>query len=343
MNKILALALLAVLMLCSVQAIPSKFLQKRQSGLSGKIDLTETAKELIDAFLDGAEVDKMISNSTTCLHNIEHGYDDILEAISHFTKRGWSWENYLDMTGALGDVTGIVRVCFNVTDETITQAREHFTRFDSFVDFAMQAKDNVVVHLFDWYDVYTKLSEAIEKGRDKDVAFQVGRSSRLFLEFTPNMPSELIHGGAVDLPDLRPLEEFLNGFLNGTQILSSDKIQRCVNETEFMVASIEDANAQFNKGTDDGFREGIFEIADMFEHLRPLNEQCYTGINDVRAILEKYIKTFKSPLDIALNAARHFTEIYADVLGSIQHFHNEEWRLMGKDVGDIVFSVFFSQ
>jgi hypothetical protein len=293
--------------------------------------------------LDGAEIDKVISNSTTCLHNIENGYDDIIEAISHFSKRGWSWENYLDMTGALGDVTGIVRVCFNVTDATITQAREHFNSFDSIVDFALQAKDNAVVHLFDWYDVYTKISEAIEKKRNKDVAFQAGRSARLFLEFTPSMHSELIYGEAVDLPDLRPVEEFLKGFLNGTQILSSDKIQRCVNETEFMVASIEDANTQFSKGTDDGFREGIFEIADMFEHLRPLNEQCYTGFNDVRTIIQKYIKTFKSPLDIVLNAARHFNEIYGDILGSVQHFHNEEWRSMGKDVGDIVFSVFFSQ
>lgn len=342
MQRIVLFVLLTVMLVYTAHGATTRNTQQRIATLLGKSGLTETYKELLDALLEGAGVDNIVANSTECLHDVEHTYDDVGEAISHFVQRGWSWENYLDLNGALGDFTPLIRTCYNVTESSIDQARDHFGQFESFVDFANQAKNNAISHFMDWYDVYYKISEAIDKKRNKDVAFQVGRAFRLLLDFTPKMVNDNIEEfGELELPDLRPFEDFLKGFLNGTQILSSDKIKRCVNETEFMVASIEDANTQFRKGTDEGFKEGVFELADMFEHLRPLNEQCYNGIIDVEDIVKKYIKTFTSPLDIILNAARHFNQIYADALGVVQHCKNSEWKECGKDAGDVFYNIFF--
>jgi hypothetical protein len=340
MNKIFALLVVAILLVCTTSATLNSVLKDRIASFNKGNLGADSWKDLFDSFLDGADVDKLVTNSTTCVHNTEHGYDDISEAIGHFIQRGWSWENYLDLNGALGNLTPIIRVCYNVTTDSYEDINDHFSKFTSFVDFVMQAKDNAFIHIFDWYDVYAKINDAISRGRNKDLAFQVGRSLNLFLNFKPRGHAYLMHPDVGELPDLRPLEDWLKGFLNGTQILSSDKIKRCVNETDFMVTSIEDANRQFGLHTEDSFREGVFEIADMFAHLKPLNEQCYGGITDVESIIQKYIKSFTSPIDILINAARHFNEIYSDALGAIQHYNHSEWKECGKDCGDVFYNVF---
>lgn len=341
MNKIILLVLAVVMMAWTTEAAPGFRTNNRIGTLLGKNDLYETYRELIDAFLDGAKVDDLIKNSTACLHFLENGYDDLWEASNHLWVRGWTWENHLDLMKALGDFTPIVRVCFNVTDDSIESIREHFGRFDGFIDFATQAKDNAIKHIFDWYDVYAKINDAMTAKRSKDVAFQIGRAVRLLLDFPSNKMSEVELYQVAELPDFREFQDFLKGFLNGTRLLSSDRIRNCVNETEFMVRSLEDANAQFGKGTDDGFREGLFEIADMFAHLKPIHVECQAGWVDVYTVVMKYWKTFSSPLDIAFNAMRHFSQLYQDVLAALQHWHGSNWKDMGRDFGDIFYNVFF--
>jgi hypothetical protein len=342
--KIIALCILVLLIAINAQAYSAGYVRNNMKGgvrLESDSPNKDTWKDLVDAFLDGAEVDEYVANSTECVHDTEDTYEDMNEAIGHFIKRGWSWENWLDLNGALGSFTPFVRTCYDVGVGGKEDTMDYINSFDSLVDFAMQAKDNVVVHVFDWYDVIAKFNDAFSRGRNKDVAYQVGRALNLFLIFKPRSAPVQLQAGEVTIPDFRWAEEFLKGFLNGTKVLSSDRVKHCVNETEFMVESIEDANAQFKKKTEESYREGVFELADMFEHLKPLNEECYYGVADVEATVKKYIKTFKSPIDIAINAARHFNELYSDGLALIQHFKNDEWYSAGYDSGDILYNIFF--
>lgn len=343
MNKIILIALAMVALSC-VTATPRSIIRdsmKVSAGLDNTEMLSTTYKELFDSFMDGTNIENFVKNSTACVHNTESGYEDMSEAIGHFAYRGWTWENYLGLNEALGDFTPIIRVCYDVSIDSVHDVRDHFGQFDDFVDFAKQAKDNFVVHLFDWYDVYDKINTAMKAGRSKDIAFQVGRAITLFLNFTPQMRAQVHEATPVELPDLKPYQDFLEGFLNGTKVLSSDKIKNCVNETKFMVQSVTDANTQFGKKTDEGYREGVFELADMFEHLKPLNQECYEGVVDVEDIIKKYIKTFKSPLDIVFNALKHFNDLYKDGISFLQHFKNSEWKEAGKDAGDVFYNVFF--
>lgn len=302
---------------------------------------TPTWRDLIDAFLDGGKVDTIVKNTTNCVKNTESSFDNIESAILVFINKGWSWDNWLNFNGALGYLTPFIRTCYDVTNMTVIDFKYYSGKFQNFADFASQAKDNAMFHIFDWYDVIAKINDAIAKSDSKALAYQVGRALNLLLYFKPRGDANLVNTFEVmDIPDLRWLEDFMRGFLNGTRVLSSDRIKKCVNETEFMVKSLEDANKEFAKKTNDGFRSGVFEIGDMFSHMKPLNEQCYYGIGDVEAIIQKYITTFKSPVDILFNAARHFNQLYVDALSLMQHYRNSEYFNAGKDLGDAFYNVF---
>ena len=326
--------LLIVLALTSVNAAK---INSRLDGSRYGTDWTE----YFDSFLEGVGAEDLVEHSTDCVHTLEQGWSDMSEAINHIMVRGWTWENWLDLQGALGDITPIVRTCYDVTEESVDGIKRHYGGFGGFVDFAKKAIENVGKHVFDWYDVYAKIQEAVSRGREKEIAYQIGRSVRLLLDFPVSTPVKQTNQ-KVSLPDLRPIEDFMKGFLNGTKLLDSDKIRHCINETEFMVQSIEDAQKEFNKKTPEGFKNGIMELADMFAHLKPLNEECVGSFGDVKEIISKYIKTFSSPLDIALNAAKHFKEIYADIISGIQDFKNARFEEAGHDLGDIFFNIFFT-
>lgn len=304
----------------------------------------DTWKDILFAFLDGADVDVLVANSTLCISNSINMVNNIEEAVLHIVTRGWDWDNWLDFTSSVGTITPFVRTCYDVTYSSIHLGTDYVDSFSSFIDFANQAKNNAMMHIFDWYDVMAKVNDAIAKKKNKDLAFQIGRAITLLLVFPPKSTdvyaSEYTE---LALPDLRPYEDFLKGFINGTQVFGSKSVKSCVNETEFMVKSIEDAQVQFNKKTDEGTRMGVFELADMFEHFRPLNEQCYNGVADVQAIIKKYINTFTSLIDIAINAARHFNQIYGDILGCYQNWRNKKYYEAGKNAGDVFYNVFFTK
>lgn len=300
-----------------------------------------TWKEIIDAFIDGTEIDDMFDNTTECVHDFEISYEDIYEATNHFIQRGWTWENWIDLNGAIGTITPLVRTCYDPTHDSINDAKDYFGSFNSIIDFGMQARDNVLVHIFDWYDVSAKINDYFQKGKTKDLANEIGHALNLFFVFDPKSPREARSTQSMNaLPDLHWLENFLQGFINGTQVLSSESVVNCVNETLFMVDSLTDANAQFKKGGEEGFKQGVFEIADMCEHSKPLNQECKNGLEDVIKIVQKYINTFKNPSDILFNAAKHFMELYQDSIDFMQSLNKEEWYDAGLDLGDMFYLVF---
>ena len=345
--KALLISILVVLIVLQSQAKPSNFVR---NSIRGNVKLESDAeplhkvtwKDLVDSFFEGTEIDDFFDNSTECVHDFENSYEDVYEAITHFIQRGWTWENWLDFNEAIGTFTPLVRTCYDPTHDSIEDAQNFFASFDSFIDFAMQARDNCVVHVLDWYQVYANINDAFQKGKTKDVAYEIGHALNLFFVFDPRSPRVATKSNTVTaLPDLHWLEEFLQGFINGTQVLSSDSVEKCVNETLFMVDSLTDANEQFKKKGEEFFKQGVFELADMCEHCKPLNEQCYKGTNKIIATFKKYIKTFKNPIDILFNMAKHFNELYVDGIELIQHFNKEEWYDAGFSFGDIFFNVFF--
>ena len=337
---------LALLLLCfsfqSAEARSINFSQK--TAHMSPVNRGPTWKELFDNFLEGVKLDELIDNTTNCVHYVEDGYGDVSEAIGHFIQRGWTWENYLDFLGSLGNMTPITRTCFDVVVESRENLVEYIAEFEGFVDFAGQAWNNAVYNSFTWFSIGTDIWTAIQNNRPREIAFNVGVAVRTFFDFKPKLNAEInVAREVVGLPDLRFLEEFLKGFLEGSQVFSSDNISNCVNQTEFVVASIEDANKEFGKRTEDGFRNGVFELADVFEVLKPLNADCLAGGTDIRNTFISIYKTFQSPLDIVLNAARHFTEISAAALGLYQDFKNGQWHGVGKELGTIFFHVFVTK
>lgn len=340
-----AISLFVIAMVLVAQAANPGAIRKNMKGgpiLASDEVGADTWKDLIDSFIDGTDIDTIIRHTSDCVHNVEFSWQDTNEAIGHFIQRGWTWENWLDLTDSIGTFTPLIRNCYNVTLDADSDFIQYINAFDSLVDFGLQAKDNVLRHIFDWYDIINKFNTAFAAKKNKEVAYQAGRGVSLFFVFTPRMDTP--RGLPVtlgDLPDFRWLEEIFKGFINGTQVFSSKNVKNCVNQTEFIVKSIEDANVQFRKKTPDGNREGAFELADICAVIKPLNVDCYTGYGDIQAVIQKYIKTFSSPLDIAFNAAKHFNQIYVDILSIVQHYDHSEWFKLGHDFGEIFFYIFF--
>jgi len=329
MNKLLVI----LLVLCLGQVMCATVFKPAKS-VTAKV----TWQELFDSFMEGAQFDDIIGNTTDCVHYIERGYADVSEAVNHFVVRGWSWENYLDLMSSFADFTPISRTCYDVVGETHTRLVDHFSRFDGFVDFMIQVFENAKLHFFDWYNIYSKITDAMSRNRPKEVAFQVGTGVVLLFNFTPKGQLTHLHG-EVSIPNFDWAVDFFRGFLNGTRILSSDNIKQCLNETDFVVDSITDANTEFRKGTDEGRRNGIFELTDIFEHLRPWQERCVNGGFDLKKIILSYINTFDSPMDIVYNAIRHMSEISISFVSALQNFKNSNWEALGKNLGDIFYYV----
>ncbi|CAI2374552.1 unnamed protein product [Moneuplotes crassus] len=329
-------ALMAVMMLTS--SVVS--VQARATGLKKNLKAQPTVQELFDSFLEGFDVNSFVTNSTECIHKTEKGYVDISEAVNHLIHRGWTWENHLDLLGSFGNMTPITRTCFDVAVGARDQITDFFGNFDGFIDFATQVKDGAIANAWEWYTISSAIVSSIQGNRPKEVAFQAGKALALLFKFNPRFTAQDIVKTIVSLPSLKPLEDFLVGFIEGSTVFDSENIKGCVSETEFLVQSVEDANKEFSRGTEAGFREGVFEIADVFERLKPLNEGCYKGANDVIRIVTNMYNTFNSPLDIVINAARNGPAISASALGLYQAFRNENWKTVGREGGRIFFYVF---
>jgi hypothetical protein len=341
--KAVLVCLLIALVAPSVMSRSPKVMNNLQKlGLISDAELQATWYELIDAFFDGAQVENLVQNSTKCVKELEKGNDDMYKVFYNVYWYGFTWQYYLDFNGALGDLTPIIRTCYDVIDNSTIGLIKHFSRFVDIVDFAVQAKDNCVRNLFTWYDVYSRITDAMNRGLPKDVSYQVGRSVRLFLDFVPKQTASNVNL-EVSLPDFRPFEDFIVGFLNGTRVISSPSIKKCINETEFIVASFEDGNRCFQNGTVNSFRCAVFEVADVAEHLKPFNAECSQAGLDVYNTILKYIQTFKTPSDFFLNAMRHLYEIWTDTVAIYQYILNANWKGAGYNIGEIVFFVFIDQ
>ncbi len=335
-------ALMAVMLFTSsIASVQSrKVSHHRLVGLEHRTQVGATPQELIDSFVDGFGLDNMVENSTACIHKSEKGAGDISEAINHLIYRGWTWENYIDLLASLGHVTPVTRTCFDVSLTARAKLTQFFGSFDSFVDFANQLKNGIIVNAWEWYPISSAIVSAIQNNRPTEIAFQAGKAVKLLFNFNPVLKSQKTEAEITALPDLRPIEDFLTAFLEGSRVFDSDNIKNCMNETEFLVKSVEDANREFSKRTDSGFRNGIFEVADVFERLKPLNVWCYDGVNDVTRIILNMYNTFNSPIDIVINATRHATQLSASALGLWQGFRNGNWKTVGRESGTIFYYVF---
>jgi hypothetical protein len=329
MNKLL----LILLVLCVGQVMCASAYKTSKS-----VTATVTWKELFDSFMEGAQFDDLVGNTTDCVHYVERGYDDLSEAVNHLVVRGFTWENYLDLMGALSDVTPIARTCYDVVGESYFSLSDHFARFNGFVDFITQVFDNMKLHFADWWNVYSRITDSLKRNRPKEVAFQIGTAVVLLFNFKPRAELTQIHT-EVFIPNFDWAVDFLKGFLNGTRILSSDRIKRCINETDFVVDSITDANTEFRKGTDEGRRNGIFELTDIFAHLRPWQEQCVGGFQDLEKIILTYFNSFDTPMDIFYNAIRHSGQISISFVSALQNFKNSNWEKLGANIGDIFYDI----
>mmetsp|Transcript_37558 Transcript_37558/g.37112 ORF Transcript_37558/g.37112 Transcript_37558/m.37112 type:complete len:339 (-) Transcript_37558:72-1088(-) len=329
-------ALIAILFIASSTVA----VQARATGVRTSLKAQPTVQELIDSFLDGFDVNSLVKNSTECIHKTEKGTVDVSEAINHIITRGWTWENYVDLLGSMGNVTPVTRTCFDVVVGAREQITNFFGEFDGFIDFANQVKDAAIANAWEWYTVSSAIVSAIQNNRPKEVAFQAGKALALLFKFNPKLSAEELEAIRVSIPSLKPLEEFVRGFVEGSTVFDSEHIKTCMAESQFIVASVEDANREFSRGTDEGFRNGVFEIADIFEKLKPINVGCFNGFNDVVRIVTNMYNTFNSPIDIVINAARNGVNISTAALGLYQGFRNGNWNVVGRESGRIFFYIF---
>ncbi|CAI2373094.1 unnamed protein product [Moneuplotes crassus] len=338
-NLFITIALTALVLFSSVKTVEASLLK-------GFLKQNVTAN-LLDHFMKGMKINELASNTTECVHYSEDAYFHLKSSIQNMTEGNWNVSTHLYFLSSLGNLTPMIKTCYNTTKNGTAEFFEHFNGFHNFTDFMNQTATHVMEHYWDWYKITSSLMFALEGNRTDEVAYQLGAATRLIIDVTPRSAkldilrsSQPSNSFNLKLPDLRPYERFFSGFINGSHIFNSTNITHCVNETKFMADAFENATYGLSNKTTDGYEHALFDIADVLEHLAPHTEACYGGLIDIMDILNRYNQTIYSPTQLGITAFRNSPALYADAVSAYESYHSSNYTAMGWRIGDFFFNLF---
>lgn len=301
---------------------------------------------LLDHFMEGMKINELAANTTECVHYTEVGYDHLRSAVENMTHNGWNVSTHLNFLTSLGNLAPMIKTCYNTTKNGTAEFFDHLNGFHNLTDFLNQTSTHVMEHYWDWYKITSSLMFALEGNRTDEAAYQLGAATRLIIDVTPRsskrstLQGSASSGFSFQLPNLRPYENFLSGFINGSHVLNSTNITHCLNETGFLAGALENATYGLGNQTLEGFEHALFDIADVLEHLGPQGLSCYGGVIDAVDILNRYNQTLYSPTQIGITALRNSPALYADVMGAYAGYNSSNYTTMGYSFGDMFFNLF---
>ncbi|CAI2373367.1 unnamed protein product [Moneuplotes crassus] len=335
----ITITLTALILFSSVKTTEASFLK----GIL-KQDMTAN---LLDRFMDGMKINELASNTTECVHYSELAYSNLKSSLTNFATIGWDVERHMDFLLSLGNLAPMIKTCYNTTKNGTVEFFEYINDIHNFTEFTDQLLIGVIRRSWDWYKITSSLIFAMDVNRIDEIAYQLGVATRLLIDEAPTLKkldtlrnSQSSSPFSLKLPDLRPYERFLSGFINGSHIFNSTNITHCVNETKFMADAFEHANFGISSQTTDGYEHALFDIADVLEHLAPHTEACYGGLIDIMDILNRYNQTIFSPTQLAITAFRNSPALYADAVSAYDNYHSSNYTAMGWRIGDFLFNVF---
>jgi len=225
-----------------------------------------------------------------------------------------------------------------VTEDSEEDIFQYFSQFNSINDFFYQSlKNALVVRMYDWINLIADLERAIENEDWLTVFYILGNGWDLFFNFVPSRSFDRFTISSTFSSQV----EFIEGFLNGTKVLDSENMGKCIDEANFITDSLAEARKEFAKGKKDHFKNGVFLVSGISPRLILLHGYCYFGFVDTIELAHHYIDKITSPIDIVLNVVVHYMDIITNFWGFIAYTRNDEWFESGQALGSLLYYILF--
>lgn len=302
---------------------------------------------VLDHFMEGMKINELAVNTTECVHHTDRAYTHLSAAINNISASNWTLNNHFYLLNSLGNIGPMIRTCYNSTRNGTAEFLEHFNGFNNLTDFLNQTRHHLANHTWEFYKEGSALLFALEDNRTDEAAYQLGSLTRLLIDVTPTR--HRVNNGLkgskpfalnFQFPDLRPVSNFLTGFVNGTRILNSDNITHCVNETQYLASAFENATYGIANQTYDGFEHALFDLSHIFDHVGNHSTSCYGGLVDSLDILGDYNETLYSPREFAMNVVRNSFYLYDDAVSAYGNYTQGNQTGLGFSLGDTLFNLF---
>lgn len=291
---------------------------------------------IIMSFLNGANLTSYISNSTDCLNDASYFATNFTSSIAEYF-RSPHINNFFGIMQALGMLEPTIIACFESATEGTVQLAKYIEKFHGnpvlfYESFRANLKNNLLLIGI----TGAEMKQDIEAHNWDDAAFKLGNIFRLCLDFDPIKKLSGNYGKSF----VENMQDFAEGFFNGTDELNTINIQQCTNSTSWYIESFFDALAQFAKGKPENIKKGWQYIAQSFGMLYPLTYNCFHGFEDFISIMAHYFDLTK-PWLIVYHAGHGIEIIHMSIVESWKQAGQGNFYQAGQTLGNMFHQVFF--
>ena len=226
--------------------------------------------------MQGSKINTIVSESEDCVNANVYLLGNISAALQEYTKKP-TINNFFGITKSFEKFTPAIKFCFGSSVEATEAVYTHLKKFKTLSKFWHALVLNFENELLLFGIQVNNMKNLLLAGKFNELSFAYGEFLNKVVDFQPMMISASnpkLNDFAVNSQD------FFDGLVNGTVIFKTDNILQCFNQTRWYAESFETAFADFRKGTDQGFKDGIFAIAESFSHIYPVAFNCWKGEED---------------------------------------------------------------
>ena len=335
---------IVIVMMCLVATSYCQFsslkdaLQKRDysDSLASKKPIW-TIESLIQNFLQGSKLNTIISESEDCVNANVYLLGNVSNAFHEYAKKP-SVNNFFGITQAFGNFTPAVKFCFGSSVEASEAIFTHLKQFGTIKKFFSALIVNVENELLIFGIQVNNLKNLLFAGDYNKFSFAWGEFLNKLVDFQPMMRQSLSSPQVGDFAV--NAQDFFDGVVEGTVIFKTDNILQCFNQTRWYTESFELALKNFEKGTEQGFKDGWFAIADSFSHIYPVAFNCWKGEEDFFIQFYKHTD-LRNPLEALFRFTRNFEFIYKGIIPAFKLLDQAKYMESGNMFGEIIFRAFF--
>jgi len=309
-------------------------------------DIYDDYDNYIKAFMKGAKINTTIKNSTDCVDATRDLAKNFTSSINNAISKGLNLDTYLGLTVSLGVAQPMLKLCFNSSLDTYKLTAQHLSQFSDAEVFFEKMGLQVSYSYFAWYRIYYAMEAAIQKKNITQISFLSGQLAYTLFDFDSSLNGTLIFNRdslvSAPLPNsfLSFIYDLVFNFLDGANVLQSDKIKSCQNNVTNFRDNFDYAISEFKKKTEAGLYNGVYTIADLLGSFNSVNTICIGGVQAIWTSIQSYFIIWTAPLEIFFNVVWNYRKVYKYMNDGIQCTFSLDAKCIGYNYGKLVYQIF---
>lgn len=306
-------------------------------------DAFDDLDKYITMFLKGAGVIPSVANATDCIDSTRDLAKTMNSSVQNIISKGFNIDSYLAATEAIGSAQPAIKTCYDSGFDGYKQAADHLSHFSSTKSFFTKMGLKTAYSFFDWYSLYYSFNGAIAKKNSTMISFFAGQFVHTLLDFDETLNGTMSlkssqNGLEVGFVDFT--YDLVYSFLDGALILESTLIENCESNATVFINNFDYALSEFKKHTEEGTKNGVYAIADIFGGFHDVNTICLGGVNAGWSKVQEYLKITAHPLEIIYNIVWNYRRVYKHLLQAIECVFVMDAKCIGFEGGSLVYQVF---